>query len=384
MSKTNETEASAGRAVPGRRTFFDPEHVERSVPERPWRSLALIAALALALLTLGWELYWRAHWHEPGDFKNTSALWAQERRKATGDATVIIGSSRIFFGADLNVWEKASGDRPIQLALEGTGPRRFLEDLADDERFSGLVVMDYTGLNIIRSSGRRNDVLDYVREQSPSQRADHWLSKRLEKVFAFIDEQTRPRRMMYLAKLPPRAGQEARVDPHKMKRIDEDRNAEVWRRVMEDAAYREEAKRIWRAANDRIRASLVSGPLAQSMSEEEIAKAIDEIARNVRKIRARGGDVAVVRYPFEGDYMELEGTYFPREKFWDRMIEETGCAGVNFEDYSELQGYDLPEWSHLAPREAERFTATLVPILYAEIERKRAERSARRVGSPGD
>lgn len=376
--RPTDQEASRGEALQSAHplSFFDPEHVERPVPTQPWRGMFLAALGAAALMTIGWELYWRAHWHQPGDIKNTAALWAQERRKATGARTVLIGSSRIFFGADIDVWERASGgDRPIQLALEGTSPRIFLEDFANDEKFHGLVIADYTGPNLIRRGGRRDDFIEFVGEESLSQRADHFLSKMLDRRFAFIDEHTRPRRMIFLADLPVRKGMEERADPRKLKILTDDRNAEVWTRVMEDAAYREQAKRIWKIINDRMRLNLgVGGPQAANLSDDALDRAIAEIKSNVDKIRSRGGDVAFVRLPFEGDYAALEKEMFPNARTWDRLVAEKDSAGVSFEDHAALQNFYLPEWSHLAPREAERYTAALAPILYEEIRRRAAAR----------
>ena len=45
------------------------------------------------------------------------------------------------------------------------------------------------------------------------------------------------------------------------------------------------------------------------------------------------------------------------------LLDRTHAPGIHFEDYPELQGYDLPEWSHLSPSEAERYTANYVPIV---------------------
>ena len=38
-------------------------------------------------------------------------------------------------------------------------------------------------------------------------------------------------------------------------------------------------------------------------------------------------------------------------------------GGIHFEDYPELQGYELPEWSHLAAGEKTRFTEALCGII---------------------
>jgi hypothetical protein len=372
MSKTNETETSADKAVPGRRTFFDPEHVERSVPERPWRRRALIAALVLLGLTLGWELYWRGQGLSAGDFKNTAALWAQERRKAKGDATVVIGSSRAFFDTDLDVWEDLTGVRPVQLSLEGTSPRIFLQHLADDEEFHGLVLVGVTvPLFFTGAGGLREDVLDYVRDESPSQRIDHLLSMQLERAFAFIDESTRPKTKVYQAVLPLREGMTRRFFPHKLAIHEADRNTEMWGRLAEDEAYAQQAKDIWVGMVRRFTPPPgPDGGPPPPMPDEAIDAVIAEVKANVDKIRARGGDVVFLRFPYEGFFQQLEDSAFPRERFWDRLVEKTDAVGVTWHDHPQLQGYSLPEWSHLDPRDAERYTRALAPIIYAELERK--------------
>jgi len=71
----------------------------------------LLAATVLALLLGGaWEWYWRDYGVRPG-YRDDNALWAIQRRQVdtTGqDATVLIGSSRIFFDVQLPVWERLS------------------------------------------------------------------------------------------------------------------------------------------------------------------------------------------------------------------------------------------------------------------------------------
>jgi hypothetical protein len=36
---------------------------------------------------------------------------------------------------------------------------------------------------------------------------------------------------------------------------------------------------------------------------------------------------------------------------------------VHFEDHAQLQGLDLPEWSHLSHADAKRFTLALAPLV---------------------
>lgn len=348
--------------------FFDPEHVDRATPAQSWRALALAALAFTAALTVGWEVYWRGKGMTAGDFNNTAALWAAARRKASGDATVIIGSSRILFDIDLDLWEEFSGVRPVQLALEGTSPRIFLKDLADDEAFHGKVIIGVTVPVFYRSAGGlRADVLAYERDETPSQRADHILSNQLERVFAFIDEQTRPKRQIHLWPAPLRDGMKPLFDPRKLEAMKEDRNAKLWARVITDEAYRDEAKAQWMIALKSF--APPPGPKGEppkQMPDAAINGVIAEVRANIDKIRARGGDVAFMRLPYDGAFAVAEDNGFPRERFWDPLLAQTNSVGVAWQDHPELQGYYIPEWSHLAAAEALRYTNAVTPIFYAK------------------
>ena len=117
----------------------------RSVPCQACRGAASSRlALALAVLLLGgWEWYWRDYGVQPS-YRDDSALWAIQRRRidaTDSDATVLVAASRILCDLQLPVWERLSGRRPIQLALPGTSPLFALEDLADDPKFKGRVLV---------------------------------------------------------------------------------------------------------------------------------------------------------------------------------------------------------------------------------------------------
>jgi hypothetical protein len=301
--------------------------------------------------------------YAPGDYKNSASAWAQERRRAVGDATVLIGSSRNFYDIDLNVWETTSGVRPIQLSLEGTSPRFALTDLANDPKFHGLVVADVvSGAFFGGAGGRRADVLNYYRDQSPSQRVGHKLTNQLDRVFAFIDDQTRPKEIWFNQYLPIRPGQPPRRDPYKLSIMEPDRNSEMWNRVLQDEDYRREAIEIWPI--------ILKGPPPEKATTDA---AIAEVAANVRKIRAKGGDVVFVMHPMAGFFLQGEHTVFHRSRYWDRLLRESDTIGVHWEDHPQLQGYRLPETSHLHPRDAEVYTAEMVKILYPLMAQRAAD-----------
>ena len=104
---------------------------------------------------------------------------------------------------------------------------------------------------------------------------------------------------------------------------------------------------------------------------------IAELQRDIGRIRARGGDVAFVRFPSSGGFLAAERRDFPRERYWDRLARELDAVAIYYEDYPALSRFDTPEWSHLSREDAERFTRALVPILMDSLARRREARSAR-------
>lgn len=348
-------EAQGQQPIDGLRHADELEEAHREIPDRPWGRIALSAlVLTVALISI-WEALWRYEGYRAGDIKDSNAGWAEQRRRAEGNATVLIGSSRNLYDVNLDTWEKATGVRPIQLSLAGTSPRFVLDDLAKDPKFHGLVVADVVPNNFFRNfAGRNAAVLPYYKRETLSQRAGRNISILPEEVFAYIDDQTRPKELWRRLALPTRPGQRAAfVDPYKMSVSKPDRNSKLWDRVMTDEAYRLRAIRIW----GRIFTPPPGTP------SPDAGKVIAEVAANVAKIRARGGNVVFVAHPVAGFLAALEAKTFPRQLFWDPLIAATRTVGVRYDDHPELQGFRLPELSHMDPRDTATYTARLAPLV---------------------
>ena len=319
-----------------------------------------------ALLVGGWEMYWRAFGVTPG-YRNSDGQWLVQRRRidaGEGASTVLIGASRILFDSSLPVWEKVTGKRPIQLALEGTSPLPIMENLAEDANFTGRLLVDVSPDVFFSGFKYRSSVLPYLRDQTPSQRIGDWLSMTfLEPYFAFYDPDYALATVVRRQDWPLRPGMGQHTMVRKLAVTDYDRNTHMWDKVVHDPEYRALARSIW--AED------FSEPLPEMETPEKAQKAIDgEIATAVAaiaKLRAHGVRVVFLRPPSGGEYYAFEHKYLPRANTWDLLLERTGAPGIYFEDYPELQGYELPEWSHMSPPEAERYTANYIPIVEREF-----------------
>lgn len=346
----------------------------RDIPAQPWGAILAGMLVMLAIMLGGWELYWRAYGVTPS-YRNSDGQWLVQRRRidaGEGDKTVLVGASRILFDTSLPVWEKVAGHRPIQLALEGTSPVPIMENLADDPNFTGRLVVDVSPDIIFTGFKYRGSVLPYLRDQTPSQRIGDWLSMTfLEPYVAFYDPDFSLATIVRRQDLPVRPGMKPNHMVRKLADHDYDRNTRMWEKVVSDPDYRALCRAIWAEDFAEAPPEMETPEKAQKVIDGEIAKAVAAID----KLRARGVRVVFVRAPSDGEYYAYEQKYLPRDKTWDLLLQRTAAPGIHFEDYPELQGYELPEWSHMSPSEAERYTANYVPIverMFAGMEAKPA------------
>jgi hypothetical protein len=332
----------------------------RPVPEQPWGRILLGTVVLFALLLSGWEAYWRAYGVRPG-ISNSYGLWAIQRRRidaGEGGATVLVGDSRMFFDLQLPVWQRLDGSRPIQLSFEGTSALVTLEDLAADPQFTGRVLIGIAPQVFFQGFKYRGGAAAYTRKQSPSQRIGQWLSMHLiEPYLAFDDSDYALETVLERQPWPQRPGKFWFTEVRRLSVTEPDRNTHLWSKVATDLQYRELTRNIWRQD------FLPSQDPPPAKLSKTISEQIAQTAKAVAKLRARGVQVLFVRMPADGEFLAYENRLFPRAKTWDALLAATGSPGIHFQDYPQLQGYSLPEWSHIRQADAERFTAALYGIV---------------------
>ncbi|QWP77557.1 hypothetical protein J5226_03880 [Lysobacter sp. K5869] len=334
--------------------------LQRPVPDHPWPKIMVAVLVTTFALMLGWEMAMRNLGLAAGDLDDDRDYWVEERRRldrSPADAVVIIGDSRILFGTELAKWKELTGRRPVQLALPATSSLPFLHDLADDERFKGLVVIGISEPSLFTDDyGRRVSVLKYLKDQSPSQRSGHYLYKEASRHLAFLDSNYKAFDLLKRLDWPVRPG----VEPLEVWKISEaydDRQLYLWNRVATDPKLNAHARYVWQQYWE-------GDPASQELIDSTIAKAKVDIDR----IRARGGEVVWLRAPSAGPLLAAEHQRFPRATGWDRIVRETGSFGVNFEDYAQMRNLDIPEWSHLSQAGAQAYTDAYVRVLLDRVE----------------
>lgn len=334
----------------------------RRIPALPFARIGWLVLVLVVAATAGWEWRMRALGLRAGDLDDSKWHWSVERRRLDAgdhDGIVIVGSSRILFDTDLDVWEEMTGRRPLQLALVGTNGRPVLLRVAEESDFSGLLIVGVTPdlyfLERFSYIPQYERVLDFWRKESPSERFGHRVSLVLSRHLAFLDEAYRLAPLVERIDIPDRAGvRRPYLDVWKLAEHDADRQARMWPRLESDERLRDHARLAW-------------GPFDGSGPKPEwIDRAVAETKQAVDTIRARGGEVVFVRAPSAGLYYESEQAGIPRARTWDRLLRETGSFGIHFEDYAEMRDLEVPEWSHLSRDSATRFTRAYVGVLLRE------------------
>ncbi len=343
----------------------------RDVPTLPWRRVAVLGTVMFAALLGSWEFYWAEVAQFTRGYRDGVAMWAYTRGLLEQDldgSTALIGSSRILFDIDLEEWERDTGSLPYQLALMGTSPRPFLEDIALHSDFNGLLVVGVTTVLFFVPldplSLFYGPALEHYRELTPAQRVGYRISRLIEPWFAFFHWDS-----ALFAVLRRQPWMPVRPDffdplafPRRLEATRATRQVDMWHVLDSDPAHQKLVQDYWSAFLNMPMEPPPPGVFEQL--QEDIRRSVTE---QVQAIRARGGEVVFVRFPSSDEFRDFERRAFPREMFWDPLLEATGAVGIHFEDYPELQDVRLPEWSHIHSEDKTRFTAALISIIRDEL-----------------
>ncbi|GAB3317128.1 hypothetical protein GCM10027299_08170 [Larkinella ripae] len=327
------------------------------------KAAGLTLVLVLAFVA-GWEAYWR-HEKFALAYNDDESLWANTRKQiyqSSPARPVVIGSSRIKYDLDLATWQRMTGEKPIQLSIVGTSPRPLLTDLGNDPAFKGTLLIDVTEPLFFTPTGAFPEkeadkrVAAYP-NWSLSQQASFQINRVLEANFRFLDD-------FYLAMnplllrlpMPERPGTwGGPVFPYEFSVNGFDRQNKMADAMVADTVIQNKVKHVWMAIGAHSPKGAIAGPPLEAILAQTRA--------SIAQIRARGGRVIFIRTPSDGPMYAIEKQLFPRTQYWDRLLAYTQTPGIYFSDYPALARFTCPEWSHLTPQDAVRFTQELLPII---------------------
>lgn len=324
---------------------------------------ALLAMLIFLSLIAGWELFWRSRGFTP-TFNDDKALWVEKRKEAYAgikNATVFIGSSRIKFDLDIPTWKSETGEEAIQLSLVGTSPILLLKDLAEDENFKGKLVVDITEeLFFSKNPAFHKSAIEatnYFKTQTLSEKFSAKLHLALESQLTFLEERTFSLNSLLTdLEWKDRPGVFSFPSfPKFFQLTTRDRQTYMAEKFLSSKSDLDRQTTIWK--------KLILGDKTPPVTGDALDKILLELKSYADNIRARGGKIIFIRTPSSGPMEEAEKKAYPKEKYWDRLLQFTEAEGIHYEDDAQTAAMICPEWSHLSPADAVAYTKILAKQL---------------------
>jgi hypothetical protein len=321
----------------------------------------VVTLVLVFVFLLFWEFMWRNHGFTP-DPDDNAALWANTRKKAylsPEKSTVFIGSSRIKFDLDQPTWRKLTGEEAVQLAIEGSSPFLLLQDLAGDEKFIGKLIIDVTEplyfSNAPFYAAKPKEYTHYFAKLSPSQWTSFEIARPLESNLVFLNKNYLSMNgLLSQVNLPYRTNVFVfPFFPPEFSVPDFDRQSRMLDKFVQDTGLSGVMRKNWTVLFDVAKRFPPPQP-------KDIEAVFEGTAAAVKKIKQRGGMVVFVRTPCSEPMWSGEQQGFPRDKFWNKLLESSGAPGIHFADYKETSSFICPEWSHLSPSDAVVYTTHLV------------------------
>lgn len=337
----------------------------RTLPDvSKWRQVLLCTVIVTAAGIAGVEAYARANDY-PVMFTSSPELWATQWFKfesSADDQTVVIGASRNKFGIVLDLWEQETGMRPIMLAWPASPPHPVLHQIAEREDYRGTVIC---GIAPSFSFAHPNDPQQhYLRNNlNALESLRYSLSYHITKpAQRFLNHQFRSFNPYAFS---PIELLRQNMDLKNREGIQTPFLLPFWSSQQEDLQdrYLPEME-----TNEHVMDQVIN-LWGRIMNEQlfhgtaDIDAVLESYVKDVRRIEDRGGKVIFIRHPSSGGFLDFERQHYPRQDFFDRLVEATDCLGIHFEDYPEISNYDCPEWSHLAREDARDYTRKLINII---------------------
>lgn len=340
---------------------------ERLLPQSVGKQVLITVAGFTAVLLVVMEIKARQDDLRINYYPLREDLWVSqwlELDALPDDQLVIIGASRMLFGVIVQEWKNLTGVKPQMLAFPGSPPGPVLTKLAEHQSFRGTVLCGFAPPFSFchEDSPTFNRMTNNFKAIEPSRYslshhlslATHDLLKPMFKCFnssayspvllSYSNFPITNREGTLLTPLFPFAGS---LDRELQFRFTD--NIEVV---------------IKQGIVDQIQNS--SRRVIRFYGPADVEEMIKQYKNNVATIESRGEKAIFVRPPSDGLYLAFEEEHFPRERFFDRIVRETGCMGVHFQDYPELKDFLCVEDSHLRVEDSLEYTRRLIKILRRE------------------
>ena len=325
---------------------------ERSIPPGRWAATWVVALVVAALATWRLERVSRSHGQRPS-VGDEAILWSLARHTVDNDRRVVafVGSSRLALGYSQEAFREAAPNlHGVQLAINGAQAQGVLADLAADESFRGIAVVDLLEWDVGVPSAftAAKPFVDRARTlwRAPSAVANRYLALFAQSRLALLAMGGHH----FLTWLVARGSWPSPTY------IVSDRD-----RVMHGDYSLAEPNELQRQRETRVVDFFANIPTP----EVWLTTAMNELEPLVLAIRAHGGDVVFVRMPISGVLARDFDRGFPRAAYWDAFAARTSARTIHARDVPALANLTCPDDMHLDQRDQEMFTRRIVEAMRA-------------------
>ena len=340
---------------------------ERKLPDHVGTRILATVTVTMVVLLATMEVKARQDNYRISYYPPTEELWVSqwiELDSLPDIQLIVIGASRMQFGIIVPEWNKLTGIKPQMLAWPGSPPGPVLSKLAQRKSFKGTVLCGIA------------PPFSFAPDTMP-------VTQRIQRNFSIINA-SRISLSFHLSM----AARDFLIPTFKFL------NSFAYSPVLLSYTYFPIPNRdrllipdifpfggsLDRELQFRFRPnaeSVLHFDILDKITEAGLRKlhhygpadmdpVVAQFKKDVKTIESRGGQVIFLRPPSDGTFRQFERDYYPRKRFFDRVVQETSCLGIHFEDYPELRDFICVEESHLSVKDGLEFTRRIVAILRRE------------------
>lgn len=335
----------------------------RSLPHSVGKRLLLHVFVAVFALLTVMEIKARRDEYET-NYPVSSDLWVAqwlELDDLPSDQLVVIGASRMQYGIVPDQWKSITGVKPYFLAWPGAPPLPVLKMLANRQSFNGTVLCGFApSFSFSHRDGPfQQAIYNNISMIEPSRyslsfHASLAGSDFLLPRFKCLNA-TAYSPIMQAYTNWPFSNRDGLLIPLIFP-FDEVFTRQLEFKFHPDIENTLHVELISQIQDSTLRQFAHAGPFDISEATVQYKAAVDAI-------RSRGGNVIFLRAPSEGKFLSFETEHYPREQYYDRIVNETECFGIHFEDDPQLRDLPCVEDSHLNRENAGKYTRRVIEIL---------------------
>ena len=347
------------------------------LPVLPWLRLWIPALLLVVVLAALLEFRLALRGIAPTQL-DSEARWLEERSRASSDgpqSLVLIGASRIQLGIDVPLLQRLSGKPAHQLAIDGSSYWPVLRGLANDDTFSGTVIVDYYHHTPMDNAHGGLAATYEQHYQQKKAQLRQWHFDRLENLLewhwrgllrSYADGARPLDSLFYRILNQPQMPQYLRTNFDRSRDADYRKLpmpdfylARVRRNLGEHAPTNLDRYRSYPELFAALQQSIASLPIADRSEQTEKHR---QLRAAVEKIQARGGQVIFLVMPSSGNVRDIEQRQYPDALFLQPLQQALPAPVINSTSQPQCADFVCPDGSHLDYRDKARFTAAFASV----------------------